>query len=445
MTLTRFLAILIMTASLGLALNTGRGEAQIREQQPAEFPPASYKGKQYVDSEGCVFIRAGIDGNVTWVPRVSRDRKIICGFRPSLAGEAPAAEVVQAPATEAPQITLDTPQPAAPTQSVKPAARQVAAAPTPTPAPASKRTAPRVVRQTPPKPMPRAVVQPPTPVPASQVQPTVGAPTACPGASALSRRYMRGSGVRCGPQGAPVTGSRAVVASAAPQPVTVRRKSASAAAPTAPMQVSPTTRIVPKHVAINRQNTTNGKVPEGYELVWDDDRLNPHRTEQNLKGRSEMLLVWTQTVPRRLINQSNGRDVTASVPLVYPYTSIAQQRRELGEVKIVQRDGKTVKRVVRNPTAYSSRSTPKQPKAAPVEASFVGKRYVQIGAYRDKANAERAARKIAHMGMRARINRHRQGGQTLMIVQAGPFAEPQMVKQAMLKLRGAGYGQAVAR
>jgi len=79
-----------------------------------------------------------------------------------------------------------------------------------------------------------------------------------------------------------------------------------------------------------------------------------------------MKLIRTQTVPRRLINTVDGRDVTASTLLVYPYLDVATQTRNLGTVSIVRRDnGQLVKRILRNRASatvlapvISSRSAP---------------------------------------------------------------------------------------
>lgn len=436
MKITRIAAMAIIMGTFG----AGAVQAQSFRNLPAEFPPSSYKGKQYVDSKGCVFIRAGIDGTVTWVPRVSRKRQAVCGFKPSDVGSA-SASAAASPAARAPvQITMND-APAAAALQPRPAPARVATAQRPV---QQVRPAPVVTRQTALKPVRQAAPKPAATASAPVVKraPVAAAPTVCAGRSALSQQYSgsrdNGLAVRCGPQSAPI------VASAA------RTGSAIRGAGAAPVTVSPNTRIVPKHVAQNRINTYNNvAVPKGYRPVWTDDRLNPNRAEQTLAGRSQMLLIWTNTVPRRLINQTNGKDMTAKLPLVYPYTSIEQQRREFGEVTFASRDGQLVKLIVRKPGAapvarkpvYSSRSAPA---AAPSSAQATAKSYVQVGTFTNSANAQRTAQRIASMGMGARIGKSTRAGKTYLSVQAGPFGAAAAPK-ALGKLRSVGYGDAFIR
>lgn len=137
-----------------------------------------------------MFIRAGIDGNVSWVPRVTRARTGVCGFKPTFAGEVtPAPAPVQT--AEVTQITNPAPAVA---PKVKP--RRVAAA---APKPAPK---PRVVRQVAQRPAP--IVEKPVQYKAPVVQTAQAAPqreTACPNASPVAQKYLpRGDfAVRCGP------------------------------------------------------------------------------------------------------------------------------------------------------------------------------------------------------------------------------------------------------
>ncbi len=45
---------------------------------PANLPPADYNGVQFVDHKGCIFVRAGRLGDISWVPRIDQTRKHMC-------------------------------------------------------------------------------------------------------------------------------------------------------------------------------------------------------------------------------------------------------------------------------------------------------------------------------------------------------------------------------
>lgn len=80
--------ILLGCALLFSAPEASNAKSMRQVRTPAENPPASFKGLQYVDSRGCVFIRSGFGGKVTWVPRVNRKRQVYCSKqnKPSLSG-----------------------------------------------------------------------------------------------------------------------------------------------------------------------------------------------------------------------------------------------------------------------------------------------------------------------------------------------------------------------
>lgn len=106
---------------------------------PAELPPLGYADKTYVDSRGCVFLRAGYGGQETWVPRVTKDRKPLCGYAPTEVASTRPAPAAPAPVDPAP--VEPAPVDPAPVEAAPVAAAPVAAAPVepapPAPAPAA--------------------------------------------------------------------------------------------------------------------------------------------------------------------------------------------------------------------------------------------------------------------------------------------------------------------
>lgn len=453
------------------ALSAGAATAQGMDATPANFPPAGFKGTQFADARGCVFVRAGFDGNVTWVPRVTRQRKHICGQTPTSFGGATRTAAAQAPQERPVQITA-TP-PAASAAAPAPAARATAparvAAPAPAraapasapvraaPAPARVATKKRVVRQPAPQPAPRQVVRVPASkpvaaepprvvrrVPAATAQPgslktyrvgtTVKVPAqiACQNGQATRVVDGRSVAMRCGPQATPhVTTIRRGEAPAPGKTVHYNRGSWD---DSSLRDLPGDTRIVPRHVYESRDVSDN-IVPAGYRPAWEDDRLNPYRAYMTLDGYDATQKLWTHTVPRRLIKRVGGyehRDPILAYRVQdssYPATSGHYGH---GSTVSYHAQGDAYRSPV-----MSTRG------AAPVATA--SDRWVEIGAFTSASGARDAAARLNAAGLPVKMAKLTQGGQVMRSVRVGPFASGAALNDALSAVRRTGYTQAYLR
>lgn len=218
---------------------------------------------------------------------------------------------------------------------------------------------------------------------------------------------------------------------------------------------------MPRHVYESQLvDHTEVRPPPGYRLAWKDDRLNPRRAQQTVRGHVQMDLVWTHEVPRRLIDANTNRDVTGKFPkLVYPYVDIEQQLRYRGTDSNI---GQTTRRaVLRNravrastkavasdaATATPRRATTRvaRANAAATSATGAGQKYVQVGTFGEIANADRTAARLKALGLPVRQAQVTRGGNRYRVVLAGPFSDRAKLSAALRAARKAGFRDAFLR
>lgn len=247
---------------------------------PAELPPASFSGQQFVDSRGCLFLRAGLSGRTNWVPRVTRDRQQICGYPPTFSPQR--IDVVE---------------------DAQPSASPPAAAPAPRVAKAKGAGA--VVRPLAQAPVARAkpeVVAAPAPsraMPAVRVtQDASRGKIGCYRDAPVAERFrLQGGGtiVLCTKGDGDLAAARPPVHLAGPAGV----------APSGYIEVPGKKTTSPSVVVAT---PSQPKPPKGYRAAWTDDRLNPKRGQGTMAGQTAQDQIWTREVPARLLSEATGKE-----------------------------------------------------------------------------------------------------------------------------------------
>lgn len=387
-----------------LAASTFVSVAHAQGRPPAELPPAGFAGEQYIDSRGCLYIRAGHGGQVNWVSRIDRGRRAICGQTPSLSTMAAARRDLGAPDAAQyvpPPVTYGAPTPLAPV-----ARRAAAPAPVAVQAPAPQPT--RQMAQgydvngyggwsgwhrTVDPAYDNNLNQNGVPARGGVETPNTGGhpnllrrERGCPADAPYGRIYDTADGRN--------------IMLCATQPHTLRNISTGQARQYHDQRVAQggITGSAPSQVA-----TAEGLLtpPAGYKSAWDDDRLNPKRSWGTPQGQAQMAQVWTNEVPQNLTNPAYTRE---------------QPR-----------------------VTHSSKGT-----VAP-RPVMAGARFVQVGSFGVAENATRAAARLQAMGYPVQVTRSAIRGKPVQIVRAGPFGSEGQAAAALSAARGAGFGDAILR
>lgn len=404
-----FMAVKMLSVAV-LSVVVAGSEALAQLGGPTNPPPPSFKGQQFVDSRGCLFLRAGFGNNVNWVTRLDRNHKPICGLVPTGSAAAQAAVAADmAPATTSSAPTV--PAPAAPRKGFF--AGLFGTAPN---GPAPTAAAPTMMASA----APVARVAPTAPV---TVQSGIASGVQCyPDAPKLERvKIADGTALVCTRGDGSTTGWR--------PPTFGSTGQAQMAAVTAPMMMTPLMaaplEVMAPQAAVQPVRLASvqvtvalpaarplapaalSKPPKGWVYAWKDDRLNPLRGVGTAEGQEQQDLVWQRTVPMVLVSDP------------VPQRGLA--------------------RVLGLKTSVSTMSAPDTPVPA---ASRSGGLIIQVGSFGNPANAQKVVARLTAMGLPVSVS---SAGKVLQSVSAGPFASSAAAAAGLQSVHGAGFADAYLR
>ena len=412
----KLISVAVVAAVFGAA--SAQAQSVARVGGPANLPPAGYQGQQWVDSRGCVFLKAGYGGQVNWVPRVGRDRRAMCGYPPT--GTTRAAIEV---ATEAEMAA-----PPAAVAEAAPAPRVMAAVEPVVPVVPRAQVVlrPAPVLADPVVAAPKLAARP---APYVEVAPSggyevvasggpsrgqIGCYSSAPVAERVKTRNggtvvvcTRGDGTLTGWR-PPVYPQGAGVGAALTDPVIASRGDHSGG------HFSHGASGRDGHGHSHGHADAVPTPPKGYKLAWKDDRLNPNRGKGTAQGWADQDQVWTRKVPSELV---------------------ADQPATKRKKKVIAQSGGTV-----------ITSTKGQAATAPVEKKVAkGGAFIQVGTFGVASNADGAVARLQGIGLPVARAKITSGGRAMQIVMAGPFGSAADAATALSMARRAGFGDAFIR
>lgn len=144
-----------------------------------------------------------------------------------------------------------------------------------------------------------------------------------------------------------------------------------------------------------------------------------------------MLLTWTNTVPRRLVDQYTGEEVSRYFPeLRYPHRSMKEQQA----AAVVSTRGSVPAAAPKAQRQSVPQVARRAPEAAPTTKP-ASHRYIQVGTFSTPAKAQAAIRRVQAAGLPVRVKQIARAGAAHQMVVVGPFARQDRLSAALETVR----------